>query len=158
MVRPHLLVMALVLLGATHADAGGKSDSKVKASAVATKPDADGKQMVTITLEIEKGFYVYANPANNELLEGAELRLKFTAKEKVKADVKYPAGKTIGTKREMFDVNEGTVKIEASLKRNNGDTSPLTLRIDYVPANGVGCFLPETIKLTLPLSVARSIP
>ena len=39
-----------------------KSDSVVKATAAAAKPDADGKQTVTLTLAIDKGWHLYANP------------------------------------------------------------------------------------------------
>src|ERR1022692_664337 len=90
-----MVVAGLALTWAADLDAGGgKSDSKVKASVTATKPDADGKQTVTITLEIEKGFYLYANPVNNEFLESAELKVKIVAKEPAKVKMAYPPGKT----------------------------------------------------------------
>src|SRR5882672_57789 len=76
-----------------NADAGGskKSDSKVKASATATKI-TDGKQTVTITMEIEKGWYLYANPVGSEDFEGNKTNVSIKAKEKVAAKVKYPEG------------------------------------------------------------------
>ena len=70
------------------------SDTKVLATAKATKPAADGKQTVTITLAVEKGWYIYANPINNNTgYEGNETKTTIKAKEKVKATFKYPAGK-----------------------------------------------------------------
>src|SRR5438105_9882874 len=77
------------------ADAGGskKSDSKVKASASASKVE-NGKQTVTITLDIEKGWHLYANPVNhnNDFLEANQTTVKVGAKDKVQFKVKYPAG------------------------------------------------------------------
>src|SRR5262249_53577111 len=58
-----LLPVFIVLPFASNAQAQ-KSDSKVKATATADKVSADGKQKVTITLEIEKNWYIYANPLN----------------------------------------------------------------------------------------------
>ena len=114
----------------------GRSDFRVKATATATKPDAHGKQSVTIALDIEKGFYLYANPVNNEFLEADELAVRVTAKEKVKSDVKYPAGKTAGTKTIRFDIYEGIVKVEAQVVRTNGDVSPLTIHVAIKGSDG----------------------
>ena len=63
----------------------------------ATKPDAKGNKPVTVALEIEKGWYLYANPVNSKLGGipediGSEMRITITAKEKVTSEVKYPAG------------------------------------------------------------------
>src|ERR1017187_6268699 len=62
------LVMSLAVM--LPAQAGQKSESKVKASATATKAGDDGKQTVTITLEIVKGWHIYANPVGAEDFEG----------------------------------------------------------------------------------------
>ena len=42
------------------------SDSVVKATAVADKPGPDGKQTVTLTLAIDKGWHLYANPVGTD--------------------------------------------------------------------------------------------
>jgi hypothetical protein len=70
-----------------------KSESKVKASATATKAGDDGKQTVTITLEIVKGWHIYANPVGDEDFEVNKTGVAISAKEKVEVSVKYPAGK-----------------------------------------------------------------
>ena len=115
----------------------GRSDYHVKAAATATKPDADGKQTVTITLDIEKGFYLYANPVNHEFLEGSELKVKIAAKEPVKTTVRYPTGKSrVFGGREKFDIYEGVVKIDAQVVRTNGDTGPLTIHVAIQAADG----------------------
>jgi len=133
------VVGVALLFAATSPDirAGGRGlDSKVKASATATKPDADAKQIVTITLEIDKGVYLYANPVRHEFLEGYELKVKATAKENVKLAVKYPEGKTRAVVRESFDIYEGIVKIEAQVIRTIGDESPLTVHVAIRGSNG----------------------
>jgi hypothetical protein len=137
----------------------GRSDFHVKATATATKPDADGKQTVTITLDIEKGFYLFANPVNHEFLEEAKLTVKVTGMEKVKFDVKYPAGKTTGPKDLRFDIYEGVVKIDAKVVRTNGDTSPLTIQVRIQAQDRSTSYIESTIKLTVPLATTtRSIP
>src|SRR5262249_5349360 len=61
---------------------GQKSDSKVKITAKADKPDDDGKQVVTINLEIEKGWHAYANPIGADDFPGVPTTVTVTAKKK----------------------------------------------------------------------------
>lgn len=99
MTRRIQIALALMLIAALcNANEGGKSETKVKANLTATKLDKEGKQTITITLEIEKGWYIYANPtkANTaaELIVGENrTHVAFVAKGKVDAQVKYPEGK-----------------------------------------------------------------
>src|SRR5438876_3852468 len=73
--------------------AGAKKDDKVKLTASATKPDAAGKQIVTVTFVIDKGWHIYANPVGNELLAEARTVVDIKAAGKPVVTVKYPAGK-----------------------------------------------------------------
>src|ERR1700722_6543054 len=73
-----------------------KSDSVVKVTAKGGKADADGKQTVTVTIQIEKGWHIYANPVGEDSLKPVQTMLTVTGKEKPQdVKVEYPAGKTI---------------------------------------------------------------
>jgi Disulphide bond corrector protein DsbC len=89
-----LVILLSVAFCVVQANAGEKSDSKIKATATASKIGADGKQTVTITLDVEKGWYIYANPmkANTNVLDGNETVLTVKSKDKIQAAIKYPAG------------------------------------------------------------------
>lgn len=131
------LAFCFVLL-TPRADGGDKSDTKVKAAIAATRPGADGKQEVTITLEIEKDWFNYANPLGGnevarELLESNATVVTFKAAGKLQSDVKYPKGKL---KREEFGkdiaeyhIYQDRIVIEANVNRSAGDTSPLEVTI-----------------------------
>ncbi|MBI3823162.1 MAG: hypothetical protein HY289_10855 [Planctomycetes bacterium] len=144
-------VIALALFGAGfvwQAEAGeNKSESKVKATAVASKVGADGKQKVTITIDIEKSWHLYANPVNhnNETLNSAKTTVKISAKESVKFKVTYPKGKTVVDKKETYDIYEGVIKIEATVDRTMGDASPLEVSIRLSACNESTCLLPGTV-------------
>lgn len=149
------LLLCGLLIGAAvpgTAHAAKTSASMVKASAKADKPDASGNQTVTITLEIEKPWHLYANPVKNEDLAAAQTTVKISAKVKPEAvKVEYPVGKVykdkiIGT----FMIYEGTVTIKAQVRRAKGDTSPLEVAIDVNACKEKVCLLPATIKLTVP--------
>ena len=153
------LITGLTLFGAVFAwnvDAGAgkleKSDSKVKATATATKAGSDGKQTVTITLDVAKGWHLYANPVNhnNEFLDGNQTTVKIAAKDKIKLTVKYPAGKTITDKKEKYDIYEGVVKIQADVVRTMGDSSPLDVTIAVSACDSKVCLQPGTLKLRVP--------
>src|SRR5258708_39690200 len=98
MVRPLAFAVAVLIAGlaltASLAAAPLKSDSVVKATAVAGKPDADGKQTVTLTLAIDKGWHLYANPVGQEDLASVQTTVKVKAKSAVdNVNVDYPASK-----------------------------------------------------------------
>jgi DsbC/DsbD-like thiol-disulfide interchange protein len=143
-------VLAAVAIGVrTNVQAGGtKSESQVKASVEASKIDAKGTQTVTITLDIAKGWHLYANPVNHEFLEGGQTTVKVTSKEKPQSvKIKYPAGKTIVDKKEKYDIYEGVVKIEATVKRAASDTSPLEISVAIQACDSKVCLQPSTLKL-----------
>ena len=139
-----------------HADAGGKfekSDSKVKATATASKIGADGKQTVTIELAIEKGWHLYANPVNhnNDFLNGNKTVVKIAAKEKLQSfSVKYPEGKTKVDGKDSYDVYTGVVKLQAVVVRAKGDTSPLEINVAVNACDKSVCLDRGTLKLTAP--------
>src|SRR5271167_4060023 len=72
---------------------GKKSDSVVKAKATADKP-ADGKQVVTITLQIDPKYHIYANPVGNPDHESSQTVVTVGGKAKLESvKVDYPPGK-----------------------------------------------------------------
>ena len=151
-----ILFSLIAVIVACHVEAGGgkleKSDSKVKASVTASKLGADGKQTVTITLDVAKGWHLYANPVNhnNEFLDGNQTTVKIASKEKVNFKVMYPVGKTKIDKKEKYDVYEGTVKIEATVMRARGDTGPLQINIEVSACDDKVCLQPGVVKLMVP--------
>ena len=144
----------LLLLWQSEVSAGGKSDSKVKATATATKLGADGKQTVTITLDIEKGWHIYANPVGFKKFADNATDVTFKAKDKVVADVQYPVGKLKmdmdGKDTIEYRIYEGRVVLQAQLKRAPGDTSPLQISIDVNACDKTTCLFTGTVKLTVP--------
>lgn len=147
-----LMVLALAAAILSDVDAGGrKSDAQVKAKATATKIDAKGQQVVTVILDIEKGWHLYANPVEHDLLENGQTKLTVSAKVKpVSVAVKYPAGKTIVDGKEKYNVYENRVTIQANVQRATGDTSPLEVSVAVQACNDKTCLQPATVKLTVP--------
>jgi DsbC/DsbD-like thiol-disulfide interchange protein len=155
----------LFLGAASHfAHAGGKSDTKVKAKVTATKPDKDGKQTVTITLDIEQPWYIYANPTNaNKVAEDIvavnRTNVSFKAKGKVDAQVKYPVGKVktelIGTEEGRWNIYQDHVTVVAEVRRAPGDESALEAVIEVnackIEKGRTGTCLPQgKIMLKVP--------
>ena len=145
---------AITAIALTSDAAGGnKSDSKVKAVATASKIDAGGNQTVTITLAIDKGWHIYANPVNHkqEFLNPAKTRItSIKAKSEISdVAVKYPPGTPYIDKdtKDMYDIYAGTVKIEAKLKRASGDASPIDIVIDVQACSGDVCLMPGKVSV-----------
>jgi len=155
--RPFSIVKAVLLAGLTAVAVSApalaaplKSDSVVKATAAAEKPDADGKQVVTLTLTIDKGWHLYANPVGSEDFASVQTVVKVKAKGALdNVKVAYPAGKevkdaTLGA----YKVYEDKATITITANRAKGDDSPLELTVKVQACNEKTCLLPSEVKLT----------
>ena len=141
--------LALALPSSAVVAGGKKDESQVKFSASATKPDKDGRQKVTITMDINSGYYAYANPVNNEDLEPAQTVVKIAGAKKLEeVKVDYPQGKKKLTGDLSYNTYEGKVEITANVKRAAGDTEPLDVTVKFSVCNVKGfCLPPEQVKL-----------
>jgi thiol:disulfide interchange protein len=142
------------VLGIPHGLAGGKgSATQVKIAATASKLDETGKQNVNISLDINKGWHLYANPINNADFISLQTVVTINAKVKpANIQVMYPPGKlhqdkVVGD----YKVYEDKVNIQATVQRAPGDTSPLEVAIRFNACNDKGqCLPPSTVKLNVP--------
>ncbi|HEX4589734.1 MAG TPA: protein-disulfide reductase DsbD domain-containing protein, partial [Gemmataceae bacterium] len=133
--------------------AGAKrSDSVVKVTASADKPGADGKQVVKITLTIEKGWHAYANPVGNNDLTPAQTTVVVSGKIEPKSvSTEYPKGKVVvDPVVGNYLVYEGTAVIKAVVQRAAGDSGPLDVTVKFQACNDKTCLLPATVKLHVP--------
>jgi hypothetical protein len=125
-----------------------RSDAVVKVSADVGKPDAEGKQVLTVTLKIDDQWHIYANSLPKDF-PGVATLIKVSARSKLE-DVKvdYPEGKWI--KEGEYKAFEGTVPIKVTLRRSKGDTSPLELAVSFQSCTKTSCLFPVTVKQTVP--------
>jgi uncharacterized protein len=161
-----LRIAALVLaaaLGTTIAladapkavQAGGskKSDGvvKVKLKAEPEKPGADGQQVVTLSLEIDKGWHIYANPVGNNDLTGSQTVVKVGGQKPPVLKVAYPEGKLVKDKVVGdYRTYEDKVAITATVQRTAGDKGPLEVSVSFQACDASKCLPPATVKLTVP--------
>jgi len=132
-----------------------KSDSKVKVSAVAEKPDAGGKQVVSVTLEIDTGWYTYANPVGNKDFEGGETTLKVAGKGNPKVlGIEYAKGQAKKSKLPDGEIEyliyEGKVTFKATVQRMANDAEPLDVTVKYGACSHMGvCLLPTATTVSV---------
>jgi DsbC/DsbD-like thiol-disulfide interchange protein len=150
--KPAFRIAAVVLaLGALAGAAQlKKSDTVVKAEAKADPVGADGKQLVTITLTIDKGWHLYANPVGNADLADSQTTVSVSSKNKVQdVKVEYPEGKLVKDKVVGdYKTYEGKVTIKATVSRAKGDTEPLDMAVKVQACSESQCLLPATVNLT----------
>jgi DsbC/DsbD-like thiol-disulfide interchange protein len=150
---PAALVPALIVVLALAVPAGAaplKSDSVVKATAAAGKPGPDGKQTVTVTLAIDKGWHIYANPVGNADLTAVQTAVKAKAAGALdNVSVDYPAGKKVkDSVVGDYLTYEDSAVITVTVTRAKGDDSPLELTVKVQACNESTCLLPGEIKVT----------
>lgn len=149
------VLSAAVVLAGTAAELLGqakKSDAEVKVTAKGDKPSSDGKQLVTVTIEINKGWHLYANPVGDESLLPVQTVVTVSGKEKPQdVKVEYPAGKQIEDKdlKIKYRVYEDKVEIKAHVHRAKGDTGPLEVSVKLQACSDKSCLQPATVKVPM---------
>jgi hypothetical protein len=128
-----------------------KSDSVIKVTAKADKPDSDGKQVIIITLAIDKDYHAYANPIGAKDFPGIATQVTVKADNKpqnVKVD--YPKGKLVkDTTVGNHFIYENKAVIKATVLRAKGDTGPLDIAVKIQACTDKTCLEPSTVKLTV---------
>jgi thiol:disulfide interchange protein len=146
--RHGLAVLAALALAAPALAQAKKSDEVVKATAKADKPDADGKQVVTITLDIDKEFHIYANPIGNEDLASNQTVVTITGQGDPKVKIEYPPGKVKPDKVVGdYKIYKDKVTIKATVQRARGNGGPLEVAIKLMACTDTKCLQPGTVKL-----------
>jgi DsbC/DsbD-like thiol-disulfide interchange protein len=142
-------VLGVLVTANVQAQKGAKrSDSVVKATAKAEKPDPQGKQVVTLTLQIDSPWHIYANKLPEDF-PGRPTTVAVEAKTKpdsVKVD--YPPGKAV--KDKMFGeyhVYEEKAEIKITVQRARGDNGPLTLNVKVSACSDKQCLVESTIPV-----------
>jgi DsbC/DsbD-like thiol-disulfide interchange protein len=142
------LVAVVMVLGVSGIVLAADSADKVKMTAVADKPAADGTQVITITLDIEKEWHLYANPVGSDMLATAATKITVAQGKDELKDVKidYPKGKFV----KDADVGdhytyEGKVEIKATVKRPSG-AGPLTVSVKMQACDKSTCLKPASIS------------
>jgi hypothetical protein len=147
--RHGLAVLAALAVAAPVLGQAKKSDEVVKATAKAEKPGADGKQVVSITLEIDKEFHIYANPIGNEDLASNQTTVTLTGKGKLDK-VEYPVGKVKPDKVVGdYKIYKDKVTIKATVQRAKGETGPLEFAVKLMACTETKCLQPGTVKLSV---------
>jgi hypothetical protein len=117
-------ILVSVLAGQT---SSGASANKVKVQVTAEKPDAQGNQVINVKLVIDPAWYLYANPVehNNEFLNSNKTTLTISSKAKLQSiKIDYPKGKIKIEDKQQYKIYEGTVTIQATVRRG-GIAAPL---------------------------------
>jgi DsbC/DsbD-like thiol-disulfide interchange protein len=154
-VRFAVVAAIVVLAGAVEPELRAqakKSDSVVKVTAKGDKADADGKQTVTITVQIDKGWHIYANPVGDDMLKPVQTVVTISGKEKPQdVKVEYPAGKTVkdADLKIEYKTYEDKVEIKAQVQRAKGDSGPLEVSVKVQACTDKTCLLPATVKVAV---------
>jgi uncharacterized protein YyaL (SSP411 family) len=119
----------------TKADPEPKKDARitsadvVKATATLGPPDKEGKRALSVKLEIDKPWHTYANPVENEDLEGARTTVEVYADgKKLPAKIEYPKGTAEkDEKGAEYRVYVGEVTITGTV--TSADAADLEVRI-----------------------------
>jgi DsbC/DsbD-like thiol-disulfide interchange protein len=153
MFRSMLLAGLVLSLQPLAACAQFKTSAEVvKAKAAASKVDADGNQVITVTLTVDKGWHLYANPVNNEAFEPNATEVTVSGKVKpVSVKAVYPKGQ-LQKDKDVGDMSiyTGTVSIKVNVKRAKGDKAPLALTVRINACNEKKCLEQSKVKLDVP--------
>lgn len=147
------LTLAIVMAASrgTAVENGKGSCTVVKTSVRASKIDAAGKQMVLITLMVDKGWHIYANPVNHRDFASSQTLVSINGPYRPVVRIQYPAGKEHVDNLGRYWVYEDTVNIQAEVTRSRGDTGPLEVQVRFNACNAQRrvCLPEGTEKFTI---------
>lgn len=134
--------LLVVVAAVPFAAGGGKEAAKVKFAVSAGPVAASGLQTVTVNLEIDKGWHIYANPIKNQDFAEAQTTIKVRSNDKL-AGVKvlYPEGKLYTDKKTKltFQVYEDRVAIPVQVQRTVGSVAPLEVEVFFMVCDENTC-------------------
>ncbi len=125
-----------------------KSADVVKIKTKLDKADADGKQLLTVTLSIDKQYHLYANPVGQEDFEKSQTTLTIDGASKPEViNIDYPKGKIIKDPLVgHYAVYEGEVAIKATIKRKPGSQDNLEVSVKLQACSESSCLPPATLS------------
>lgn len=108
---------------------GITSADVVKATATLGPPDKDGKRSLTVKLTIDKPWHIYANPVENDDLEGARTTVEVHAGgKKLPGKIDYPKGSAEkDEKGAEYRVYTGEMTVTGTV--SPGDATDLEVRV-----------------------------
>jgi hypothetical protein len=129
-----------------------RSDSVVKVAASAAKPGADGKQVVTLTLVIDKDWHLYANPVGSKQFAGNETVVTVAGLQPGEVTIIYPKGKALKDPEsgDTYFVYEGQVTIPVVVPAGRGPGLEISVRLTACSGARKICLMPATVTVRVP--------
>lgn len=147
-----VLLLALVL---TKSDVPAQSadSSKVVKVEIAKDPTSTNQEKVfVITLTVELGYHLYANPVINPDLASVQTSVAVKSEgTSIPSKVEYPAGKLV--KDDVvgdYATYEGVTKIKAKVVVPNDQKTPLEVVVKYQACSKKSCLAPAVATFKLP--------
>jgi hypothetical protein len=129
----------------------------VKASAAEAQVSAGGSGEAIVTVSVQSGYHVNANPPSDAYLKATELIVQ-PGDGLTVGFVKYPnaANKKFSFSEKQLAVYEGEVPIKVLLKAAAAATKGshrLAARLNVQACDNQLCYPPATIEMSIPISV-----
>ena len=154
MKRALFFLAAFLVCSATNlgAQTTVKRPDHVHATVKAEKPDNNGIQKISVTLTIDKGWHIYANPAGHEDLVGHQTNLQIyqDGNKRMDAKITYPKGQPMDVYGIKFYIYTEKVVLQVDVPRTTGDPKPLEIRVALIPHSRDICGWPRELKLAVP--------
>ncbi len=148
------VVLGVVLLGFSFGPcAAGQPPSfprRVKARALPGNAAPKGHRTILLTLEIEKGWFIFANPVENKDLRIAQTRVTVTTPGAKLTRIDYPRGAKVADPFiGDYRIYKGKVEIVLTVQVKQA-TVPIELLLKCHPMTEEKGSLPEQLKLKVP--------
>ncbi|GIW82718.1 MAG: hypothetical protein KatS3mg105_4525 [Gemmatales bacterium] len=146
------LLFALVLLVGAVAvglvEARKRSQDVVRVNAVFEPAAADGWRRLLVTLRIQPGWHIYANPVGPTELHDVQTEISPATADTIFLRVDYPRGKVQQSEfLGSYRIYEGTVTIPVLVRHKGGSTGPAGIVVRFQACSDRTCLPPARVRL-----------
>jgi hypothetical protein len=124
------LVVAILVPAAKAQSEKSKTSTYAKVQAVASKPDANGRQVVTVTIDIDEGYFLIGHTVCDDMVPWQfKMKLQIEGKP-LPAEIAYPSGTL--EKNELvgdYTTYRGKIVATAVIRRTVGDTASMEVAV-----------------------------
>ncbi len=146
-----MMIAAVAVAGMFQPPLHADSKKEVKVTARTSGKTAGGVEVVTLTLDVNKGWYIYANPVGNKEFSINETKVAVKGLPPTQIKIRFPRGKVKrDAKYGSYNIYDGKVNILVQIQHRPSDRGPINVQVEFQACHiSERCLAPAKVAFKL---------